>query len=866
MRSILNLFGVWRTPAARQPTNPPSATERSVTIAGANADETSDVVKESERYFAARRYAEAFALVDDALAAAPASQVLLFACGSILFHWGRFHEALLRYQQAAEAGLVDVDLHLQLGWTCSRLELLEEAEQHFRRAVAAFPDSESAWIALANLLETRGTLAREARNFASILCRWPENYQALMLLAACRFHLSDRLGGLETFRNATELDPTHPQGWSNLGVALGHEGSYAEGLEALRRAYEIDASNGQSGSVFNYATALREEGRREDALRVVEDNVFRNPDPRLLWLRSMFLLEDGRFTEGFIDHEFRWMREPLVSMRWTFRRPVWAGQDLRGKTLLLRAEQGAGDAIQFIRYARVLKERGARVLFGSFKGVLEISHDFENVDGVVADGRMPPFDYHIALLSLPRVLGTVQSSIPSGVPYVKVRPEHRTKWSALIGVSNELKVGLVWAGNPNHVRDRMRSIPLEKLAPLARVGGVKLYSLQKSPTASDDIASSGFALVDLGQHFVDFCDTAAAISHLDLVISVDTSVAHLAGALAKPVWIMVADPCDWRWQICDEYTPWYPTMRIFRQHERDNWDGVVDAIANQLREAAGVRGRTSFALDASTRDRMTAHSNQDCVHQVSGFNHTLQEAHPWRVDETRYGIVQYPSRPEGIAESLRYYGEYAHLQMQTIARFVRPGSWVLEADAGFGMATLFLAEAVGSNGHVLAFEADRLLAQIARQNLSANRVHNVTFLSRKLKEQPARGHSPHGPPPETVVETDTIDGLRLSQLDWVFINDASRCRSILTGAESTLWARRPWLWIGGASPDDLGEADSIAHTYGYAVRTVKTPLFNPENYNRRTDDLFAGRGTMAMLLIPEEIDIDIELERGAVVS
>jgi hypothetical protein len=116
------------------------------------------------------------------------------------------------------------------------------------------------------------------------------------------------------------------------------------------------------------------------------------------------------------------------------------------------------------------------------------------------------------------------------------------------------------------------------------------------------------------------------------------------------------------------------------------------------------------------------------------------------------------------------------------------------------------------------------------------------------------------------VETDTIDGLRLSQLDWVFINDASRCRSILTGAESTLWARRPWLWIGGASPDDLGEADSIAHTYGYAVRTVKTPLFNPENYNRRTDDLFAGRGTMAMLLIPEEIDIDIELERGAVVS
>jgi tetratricopeptide (TPR) repeat protein len=857
--------------SARPVTQPapelPGAAKNSVAVTSVVAGAASPAIAESGKYFAAQRYTEALALIEDALATTPASQVLLFASGSVLFAWGRFHEALDRYRQAEEAGLVNSDLDLQLGWTCFRLHRLEEAEAHFRRAVARAPDSGPAWIALANLLETRGTLAQEAGEFVPILSQWPENYRALMLLAACRFHLGDKEGGTDTFWQATRLDPAQSQAWSNLGVTLGQDRRYAEGLEVLQRAFDIDAANGEYGSVFNYATALREDGRWEEAMRAIEMNLARNPDPRILWLRSMFLLENGQLIEGMIEHEFRWMREPLVSMRWSLRRPIWAGQDLRGKTILLHAEQGLGDAIQFIRYARLLKERGARVLFDAFRGFQEIAADFDDVDEVMRDGPMPSFDYHIPLLSLPRVFRTTQSSIPAHAPYVKVRPDHQERLTRLIRPTDKLKVGLVWAGNPKHLRDKMRSLPIAKLSCLKRVEGVQFYSLQKGSTAAADIASTDLPMIDLGQHFETFCDTAAAISLLDLVISVDTSVAHLAGALAKPVWLMVANPADWRWFLRGERTPWYPTMRIFRQRDRDRWDPVIESIEKALRgavEAGDVTAFPSVAAVPPVPDTQLTSLNLDARSEASKTSEAKEEAHWWRVDETRYGIIQYPSRPAAIADSLRYYGEYVHPQLQTMARFVRPGSWVLEADAGFGMVTLFLAEAVGSDGHVVAYETDPLLSQVARQNLSANRVRNVTFLTRALDGRAPIETQGNCSAPDPIPGIDTIDGLRLRKLDWIRINDASRARAILSGAESTLWSLRPWLFICGNGATELREAETATRDYGYGSREFVTPLFNPENYNRRPDDIFAGRKAWALLLIPEEVDIDINLESAAV--
>lgn len=818
-----------------------------------------DVMAEGARHFAAGRYGEALALVDEALESTPSDATLLFARASTLFAWGRFHEALQGFERARAAGMVDFDLDMQLGWTYLRLQRPAEAEAHFRNAAAVNPDSEEAYVAMANLLEMRGALPAQASDFEQHLSRWPKNYNGLMLLAACRFHQNDREGGTAAFREAISVDPTRSRAWWNLGVVLGHDEQYAEGLKALQRAFEIDTANGESESVLNFATALREDGRHEEALKLLERDLVRNPDPREHWLRSVFLLEAGRFTEGWEEHEFRWMREPLASARWTVRRPVWGGQELRGKTILLHAEQGFGDAIQFIRYARLLKERGARVIFGAFKDFDEISHDFGDIDDVQVGAPTSSYDYHIPLLSLPRVLGTTLGSIPAHVPYVKIHPAYLERWAQRIGATEKLKVGIVWAGNPKHGRDRMRSIPLARLSCLGRIEGLQLYSLQKSATAAVDIAASSLDLVDLGQDFENFRDTAAAISHLDLVISVDTSVAHLAGALAKPVWLMLPEPADWRWLLEGNRTPWYPTMRLFRQSERDRWDAVVDGVECALRNLTGSRNDGALtSKDAFDEPAAAELTRSQSVRGDPGD--TSRHANFCRVDETRYGIVQYPPQPSQIADSLRYYGEYLHPQLELMRRFIRPGAWALDADVGIGISTLFLAESVGNNGHVLACESDPLLNQLARQNVAANRISNVTLLMRTVGERPVEGARSDNTSGKQSDMMDTIDGLGLERLDWIRINNGARCRGILEGAEATLWRLRPWIFISAASDDELHESVRATRDSGYQSWRVSTPLFNPGNYNERTDDMFPGKAALGLLSIPEEIEMDVEIE------
>ncbi|HEV2220886.1 MAG TPA: tetratricopeptide repeat protein, partial [Casimicrobiaceae bacterium] len=440
-----------------------------------------DAIAEGGRHFAAGRYAESLAIVDAALARTPAVPELLFARGSALFGWGRHHEALASFRRAADAGLVHFDLDMQLGWCCVHVQKLDEAEVHFRKAVATEPESDSAYVALANVLEMRGMLAAQAGEFARGLSRWPDNYDAVILHAACKLYRNERDAGVAMFRQAIANDPSRSRAWSNLGATLDWATQLPEALAALQRAVEIDSENARPGDGFlNLATLLRERGRRAEALHLLERNLLRNPDPKGHWLYSVMLLETGHLAEGWEQHEFRWLKEPLLSRRWSMRCPIWQGQDVCGKTVLLHAEQGFGDAIQFIRYARRLKDLGARVVFDTFKGFDEISRDFDSVDDVLVDGAVPPhFDYRIPLLSLPRVFGTDLASIPATVPYVKVRPAYLDTWTQRIPAAGELKVGLVWAGNPKHQRDRQRSIPLSTLAPLFGVEGVRFHSLQK---------------------------------------------------------------------------------------------------------------------------------------------------------------------------------------------------------------------------------------------------------------------------------------------------------------------------------------------------------------------------------------------------
>lgn len=811
-----------------------------------------EAIARGKLLFAQGRLADALAVTDEALASSPGSAVLHFARGATLFAWGRFREAHESYERASGAGLDDIDLDLSRGWVAFSLHRLDEAEAHFRRAVARDSESEIAYVALANVLETRGALAADAAEFAEGLSRWPRNYEGLILLASCRFHQNDYEAGVAVFREATTLDPSRSRAWANLGVVLGGEARFDEAFAALRRAHDIDVANGSAESAVNHATILREAGHIEESLRVIEESLVTHPDPPAYWLRSMLLLELGRYREAWPQHEFRWMKEPLVNYRNTFGVPVWGGQDLAGKTVLLQAEQGLGDAIQFVRFARPLKERGARVMFDSFRDLGDIAHDFHDIDEVAVEPAIPPFDFRIPVLGVPRVLGTTLDTIPAHVPYVDVRPEHRERWASRIVSDGQLKVGLVWSGNQKHPRNRFRSMPLKRLAPLWRVDGVKWFSLQKSATAEEEIGASGLDIVDLGRDFTSFRDTAAAISLLDLIISVDTSVAHLAGALGHPMWVLVGEPPDWRWLIEGETTPWYPSARIFRQATHNQWDPVIDNLQAALHERV-ASGRSENVPAPSLPRALSGARRRSREAEIDQGASKFCE-----VDETRHGIVQTPPSTE-FASSLAYYGEHRQAELDLIARFVKPGAWVIEQGCGAGAATVFLAHAVGDSGHVIAFEGDRFLHQIARQNLEANRVRNATLLMRELggpsSAGPVAGGAAHGEPP-----FDTIDGLRVARLDWIRINSAAAARAVLAGASATLWRLRPWIFALTEGEAEEGAAIAVLRDHAYQCRRFRAPLFNPANYNRRSDDIFGGRMATGLFCVPEEIEMDATLE------
>jgi hypothetical protein len=278
-------------------------------------------------------------------------------------------------------------------------------------------------------------------------------------------------------------------------------------------------------------------------------------------------------------------------------KPLWRDQDIAGKTLLLHAEQGFGDAIQFVRYAPMATARGATVIVQVPRELVPIVSTLKGINGVVAsDEAMPEFDLHAPLMDLPLIFGTVLRNVPADVPYLHADATKMQAWAQRLAADESngrpaLRVGLVWAGKPSHPYDRSRSIRLEQFAPFVKLSDrVSFISLQKGPAAEQlNQPPTGLALRDYAKELLDFTDTAALLENLDLLISVDTSVVHLAGALARPVWVLVAVAPDWRWLEHRDNSPWYPTARIFRQQRRKEWEKVIDPVASELQKLAAKK-------------------------------------------------------------------------------------------------------------------------------------------------------------------------------------------------------------------------------------------------------------------------------------
>ena len=390
-----------------------------------------------------------------------------------------------------------------------------------------------------------------------------------------------------SFRQSLRLQPGEPNVLNNLGNALLAQQRYAEAIACFREG--LLGATANPGIHLNLGNALRASGRVDEAVQSLRHALELRPDfAEAHWDLAFALLLQGDFTQGFNEYEWRWQRPEFP--RRQLAAPLWHGEDLAGRTLLVHTEQGAGDCIQFVRFISDLPKRGARVILECPPSLAALFESMVGADRVIPKGTtLPDFDCHVPLLSLPHRLGVTVETIPAVMPYLR-RPLNRCV--ALPPSPSQrdvrLKVGLVWRGNPQHKNDRQRSIPLALLEPLFAVPNVAFYNLQIAPGpqfASE--AASQPALMPLEGLLRDFSDTASVVEQLDLVISADTSVAHLAGALGRNTWLLLPFAPDWRWMLAREDTPWYPGHRLFRQPAPGNWTAVVqrvrDALLQQVR-------------------------------------------------------------------------------------------------------------------------------------------------------------------------------------------------------------------------------------------------------------------------------------------
>jgi len=829
------------------------------------------LIQESGRFVEHGRFATALAIVRHALQANPDDPELLFTKATILLGWGRHREASAAGSIADALGCRHPMRELTMGWIGYWERDLVGAENWMRKAVASAPGSSAAHFGLGTILQSQKRAKEAMTAFERALELSPESDVCRTNIGVCLIDCGEIAAAEGYFRRVTLAQPSDARAWLNLGVALGRLDRYDEALEAFERSQHLIERAGEQGDNFvNLAIHLRDEQRTAEAQALSERMLAQNPSIDGHYTYALALLTSGRLIEGWREYEFRWLREPSLSQRPRFSVPLWNGQDLRGKTLLISAEQGFGDTIQFARYAPQIRAMGAKVLFQVQRGLENLAQGFVGVDHVLGrDEKSATFDFHVHALSLPRILCTDLASIPWRGAYLRSDPDRVARWAPRLEDDRRKTVGIVWAGNPGHLRDRYRSIPLSKLSPLFDVDGIRFVSLQKGP-GETDIETLGLhdRLVNLGPELEDFADTAAIVDGLDLVICVDTAIAHLAGAMGKPVWLLLPRPADWRWLEDREDSPWYPTMRLFRQARRLDWDELVDRVTSALQAFATATPAPTGGFSA------TAPAPQVLEPELAGRTAAetgIGTAYPpgfSAVAEVRNAIVQYLPDDSETGESIRRYGEYLQPQLDWLLRLVRPGSTIVEAGTGPGLHALALSRAVGEAGQLFLYEPRPKLRQILEHNLAANRIGNATVMKRSLGSQgeptAPLAESPGASPDiaaSAAITSETLDELGLEQLTWLKVNDSVSAFAVLDGASDTLWRLRPLLLLRAGDDAAITALAAKVKEFSYRCWAMRTSYFNPDNFNRRTDDVFAGRAALALIAIPEEVEVDITLER-----
>jgi len=477
----------------------------------------------------------------------------------------------------------DTSAAMDLALQHHRAGELHQAEQIYQQILRADPVQADAWRNLGAVYLSQGKFSEAAAHCQQALRCRPDFPEACNDLGAALGQQGKDKEAEASFRQALQLRPQYPEALSNLAVALVRRWESSEAITLFEQCLRLKPHYAEGHCTLGHA--LRQLGRPEEAVRSYERALSLKPDyAEAHYGLGLTRLVLGDFERGWSGYEWRWQQPDFP--RRTFSQLRWDGSPLTGRTILLHAEQGLGDTLQFIRYAPLVKQRGGFVIAECPETLLLLLATCAGIDRLVAQGQpLPAFSLHAPLMSLPLLFHTTLETIPADIPYLSVDPERKERWQWELGSGRTYKIGIAWQGFPQHLADRERSLPLLRFAPLAKLPGVQLFSLQKGPGAEQlTRLSDRLPIIDLGSRFDSFADTAAALANLDLVITVDTAVAHCAGALGLPVWVLLPFSPDWRWLLNREDSPWYPSMRLFRQLRPGDWEDVFSRVAAVLTE------------------------------------------------------------------------------------------------------------------------------------------------------------------------------------------------------------------------------------------------------------------------------------------
>ena len=532
---------------------------------------------------------------------------------------GALEEAIHAFHAALRLNPLFAEAYFNKAVTLEMLGTPDQAEDAYTLALQANPALQEARFNRAVIRFKGRRFAEAAEDLSAVRSERPDILEAHMLYGKACHELGNVGEAKQAYAALLSRAPGSAEAHMRLGVVLLSEWNYDEARkelsQALRidsnlaearyflglvhlRSYELDAAResflrarqlrpDRPEIVTSLGVTARKQGKPDEARRYFEEALSLDPGHAdAHWHLADVLLLHGEYGSGWKEFEWRWKHQGFLTPSRDFAEPVWNGEDITGQTILLHPEQGFGDILQFVRYAPLVAGRGARVLLGSPPELARLLETVPGIAGVVTTKQgAPPFDLLCPLLSLPRLFNTTVENVPTEVPYLRADPVLVREWAGRIVADGRLRVGIIWSGNPLQENNRHRACRLDELGPLVGIPGVQIYSLQKGAPRQELVSSPfGRAIIDLADGLTDFAQTAAALQHLDLLISSDTGPVHLAGALGRMVWLMISVIPDWRWSLSGDRSAWYPSFSLFRQERIGEWGPVITRVCEALKD------------------------------------------------------------------------------------------------------------------------------------------------------------------------------------------------------------------------------------------------------------------------------------------